>query len=52
MYHAKESERGTLPFFTAELNARARERMALDGKLREAPAPRNSCPIHQPQWFR
>ena len=50
MYHAKESERGTYRFFTAELNARAVERMALDGKLREALHKQEFAVHYQPQW--
>ncbi|MBI2308929.1 MAG: EAL domain-containing protein [Rhodocyclales bacterium] len=50
MYHAKESERGTYRFFTAELNARAVERLELDGKLREALAAGEFELFFQPQW--
>ncbi|MFA7291973.1 MAG: EAL domain-containing protein [Rhodocyclaceae bacterium] len=50
MYHAKESERGSFRFFTGELNARAVERLELDGKLRDA-VQRNDFAVHyQPQW--
>lgn len=50
MYHAKETERGTFRFFTAELNARAVERLELDGRLRHA-VQRNEFIVHyQPQW--
>ncbi len=50
MYHAKETERGTYRFFTAELNARAVERLELDGKLREA-LRQDEFELHyQPQW--
>jgi len=50
MYHAKESERGTYRFFTAELNARAVERLELDGRLREAMAQGDFELFYQPQW--
>ncbi|MFC5300016.1 EAL domain-containing protein [Azospira restricta] len=50
MYHAKESERGSYRFFTAELNARAVERLELDGKLRDALRLGEFELFFQPQW--
>ncbi|HEX5801468.1 MAG TPA: EAL domain-containing protein [Azospira sp.] len=50
MYHAKECERGTYRFFTAELNARAVERLELDGRLREALRCQEFEVFYQPQW--
>ena len=50
MYHAKENERGSFSFYTQELNARASERMALDGRLRTAVQQQEFSVHFQPQW--
>ncbi len=50
MYDAKEGGRGAFRFFTADLNARAVERLELDGQLREAIARNEFEVFYQPQW--
>jgi diguanylate cyclase (GGDEF)-like protein/PAS domain S-box-containing protein len=49
MYHAKESGRNNFQFFTANMNAEASERLALEGDLRRA-LQQNELLLHyQPQ---
>ncbi len=49
MYHAKESGRNNYRFFTAEMNQRVLERMAIETKLRRALARKEFVLHYQPQ---
>jgi diguanylate cyclase (GGDEF)-like protein/PAS domain S-box-containing protein len=49
MYHAKECGRNNFQFYTAEMNERARRRLALELALRHALANRELSLVYQPQ---
>lgn len=49
MYHAKETGRNKVEFFTAEMNARAMERLRLESDLRQALAMGQFVLHYQPQ---
>jgi len=49
MYQAKSANRGSYCFFSAEMNARAQERMALEGALRAALQGEGLALHYQPQ---
>lgn len=50
MYYAKECGRNTFKFFTAEMNARVSERLALENSLRHALARQELVLFYQPQY--
>jgi diguanylate cyclase (GGDEF)-like protein len=49
MYRAKEAGRNTLQLFTADMNSRASERLALENSLRSALAKNELFLVYQPQ---
>ncbi|MBS97668.1 MAG: hypothetical protein CMI01_03190 [Oceanospirillaceae bacterium] len=50
LYHAKECGRNTYRFYTADMNARAKERLGMENALRRALKDDEFRVFYQPQW--